>query len=219
MHFLCLHGLGTNSQILETQLASIRHELGDFHTFEYVEGCMPCPVAPAIAAFYPPDGKYFAYFSSDQPSSFVKALNDLEAYIDTEGPFDGVLGYSQGAQLVSSLLLRTHRCDPTRRLFRCAVLLSGGVPCEIDQTTHKVRHVEPSNCGIEIDIPTAHIWGINDDLYPEAGKVLSRFYRDDWSTVFVHKGGHEIPGVKSQQDLLGSVKAIRRAISRELTMQ
>lgn len=46
MRFLCCHGRGTNSLILETQLAALRHELGDGHIYDFVEGTVPASLAP-----------------------------------------------------------------------------------------------------------------------------------------------------------------------------
>lgn len=64
MHFLSLHGMGTNSQVLETTLlgstalpisirltssiATVRYEMDHIHTFDYPEGCVICPIAPGM---------------------------------------------------------------------------------------------------------------------------------------------------------------------------
>ena len=38
MRFLCLHGFGTNSSILETQLTGLTKKLGPGHEFIFVDG-------------------------------------------------------------------------------------------------------------------------------------------------------------------------------------
>jgi hypothetical protein len=64
MRFLCLHGIGTNNHVLEMQTgithtlndtremlllkdlaATVRYELGDTHTYEFVEGTERAPIA------------------------------------------------------------------------------------------------------------------------------------------------------------------------------
>ena len=48
MRFLCLHGMGTNSRIFEAQTAAIRYLLGSEHTFEFIDGAVPTPMAPSM---------------------------------------------------------------------------------------------------------------------------------------------------------------------------
>lgn len=40
MRFLCLHGMGGSSKILEFQLASIRANLPGRHEFVFLDGCV-----------------------------------------------------------------------------------------------------------------------------------------------------------------------------------
>ncbi|CAJ2500891.1 Uu.00g037440.m01.CDS01 [Anthostomella pinea] len=73
--------------------------------------------------------------------------------------------------------------------------------------------------GEPIGIPTAHIWGANDNLYPTFGPGLSKLCRSDLRDVFIHDGGHEIPGPKDQQAVLEAVQIINRAIERATALQ
>ena len=79
-----------------------------------------------IKSYFPTADAYFGYFDPWHPSTFYKALEDLEAFIVTEGPFDGVLAYSHGAQRAASIMIRMHRETPSRQPFKCAIFLSGG---------------------------------------------------------------------------------------------
>lgn len=46
MKFLCLHGMGTNAQIFEAQLAQIRNQLVGQHEFVFLQGEVETDPAP-----------------------------------------------------------------------------------------------------------------------------------------------------------------------------
>ncbi|PWY82553.1 hypothetical protein BO83DRAFT_423370 [Aspergillus eucalypticola CBS 122712] len=235
MHFLCLHGIGTNSRILQVQTASLRHELGDSHTFDYVEGTIPCPIDPAIAPYFSEESdEGYAYFDPSQPETYAAALEQLEAFLIAEGPFDGILAFSHGAQLAASFLIERARSAASSspagaRSIRCAIFLSGGIPyqwspsptaaalpdgCKLAPIAEAEREgtATPSALPVLLQLPTAHIWGQNDTSYPGTSVVLSRLCKPEWRAVFVHDGGHEVPGSRSRASLLGALGAIRQTI-------
>ncbi|RAH75856.1 hypothetical protein BO86DRAFT_423607 [Aspergillus japonicus CBS 114.51] len=254
MHFLCLHGLGTNSRILQVQTATLRHELGDSHTFDYAEGTLPCPIDPAIAPYFPEESdEGYAYFDPSRPSTYTAALEQLEAFLVTEGPFDGILAFSQGAQLAASFLIAAAGSSsssssssfPGARSIRCAIFLSGGIPYQWSSAPSSsspalgpaltpiaeaaadnsegaaaaaAAAAAPAALPVLLHLPTAHIWGQNDTSYPGTSVVLSQLCRPEWRAVFVHEGGHEIPGSRSRASLLGAVRAIRQTIHLAVTL-
>lgn len=48
MRFLCLHGMGTNAQIFEAQLARVRSQLVGQHEFVFVNGEVDSAPAPGM---------------------------------------------------------------------------------------------------------------------------------------------------------------------------
>lgn len=74
--------------------------------------------------------------------------------------------------------------------------------------------MSPERYGQCIGIPTAHIWGSNDALYPTFGPVLSELCTRENQEVYIHDGGHEIPGPKDLEAVKAVVAAIRRTIER-----
>ncbi|KAF3202890.1 hypothetical protein TWF192_008435 [Orbilia oligospora] len=129
MRFLCLHGLGTNSKVFETQTAAIRAELGEEHEYEFVDGTVPWPKAKELGDLFSDDDEYFAYYDPFDAESMLKALFQLEEYIEEEGPFDAVMGFSHGAALSSTLLLgRGTEREGWQSPFKLAVFLAGGGP-------------------------------------------------------------------------------------------
>lgn len=153
----------------------------------------------------------------------MEALDELERYVMTEGPFDGVMAFSAGAGFAASLMIRRFRQDPVREhinpLFKCAVFFSGGVPGELSDDGKAIRLLNFETDGELIEVPTAHIWGANDQLYPTFGPVLSKLCKIETRAVFIHDGGHELPGSKDRESVSSAVKVIRRTIERALSAQ
>ena len=113
---------------------------------------------------------------------------------------------------------QTERISP---LFKCAVFFSGGVPADpvamVEQK--QLRWLSGEADGVLIEVPTAHVWGANDGLYPEFGPVLSGLCRGEVRSVVVHGGGHEVPGRRDAEGVGRAVRAIRRAVEMALEAQ
>ncbi|KAI0904705.1 DUF341 domain protein [Ustulina deusta] len=224
MRFLCLHGTGTNSQIFETQTAALRYELGDHHTYEFVEGTIPTNVAPELQGSVSLTDGFFAYADLSDRSSCLAALDNLDRYIAAEGPFDAVLAFSQGAALALAYIAQRWAQDPVREqlapVFKCAVLFSPRNAYEaalqriadITPATPALLHGNIATASVEvIGIPTAHIWGRND-TDTDASSVIGLCASAGRET-YIHDGGHEIPGARTIASVKGCVQAIRRTVS------
>ncbi|KAJ5155837.1 EF-hand calcium-binding domain protein [Penicillium capsulatum] len=105
MRFLCLHGKGTNSDIFEAQLAWLRSRVSPSHTFDFIDAEFDCPPSPGVVDFYP--GPYLGWHACYYPSAVEKTHDTLREIIEEDGPYDGVIGFSEGAAVAASLLL----CD------------------------------------------------------------------------------------------------------------
>lgn len=192
-------------------VAAIRYELGDSHTYEFIEGTIPTPMAPELAHVASPNDEFFAYADFDDLKSCLKALDQLELYVANEGPFDGLLAFSQGATSSATYLAQAQRRGATVP-FKCAIFFSAGGVFDVDLLAKgEVSMLTPEDVGEVIQIPTAHIWGLNDTTVHSAAvvTVCAREKRE----VFVHDGAHEIPGVRSPADVKSSVRIMRRVIS------
>ena len=214
MHFLCLHGLGTNSQILELQTAAIRYALGPEHTYDFIEGELPYPMEPGIAHLVSPGDSFHAYFDPTSASSILDTLEELEAHIADatvdDQPYDGVIGFSHGSCLAATLLLRAAAAQ--RPLpFKVAIFLSPGMA--LDPVALEAGEVEMfRGTGARIGIPTAHVWGENDRAAPGQGKLLSQLCEVGSRSTAVHSVGHSVPGPKEKRDLDAAVRAVKKAI-------
>ena len=131
--------------------------------------------------------------------------------IDDEGPFEGVLGFSQGAGLAASLLFeQAMQPDPERPepLFKFAVFIGGTQPWDIYSPTSEygkelqpLRPVYAAKYTARINIPTAHIMG-RKDIFREGAKSLLALCDARKAKVYDHQGSHMVPrGKTAMEDL------------------
>ncbi|KAK4106757.1 hypothetical protein N658DRAFT_415690 [Parathielavia hyrcaniae] len=124
MRFLCLHGRGTNSNILEAQLAPLISRLSAQHEFDFVDGELDCRAAPGMSKLYPPP--YLCWYERGHPQEIQAAQDYLRSIIDQDGPYDGVIAFSEGAALATSLLLSDEAAGEPR--FTLAIFFNSVVP-------------------------------------------------------------------------------------------
>lgn len=173
-----------------------------------------------IEPFVSPSDEFLQYVDVSSRESCQKGLQDLDAYVTEEGPFDGVMAFSQGAGLAASLIVHRMQRDVDKaRLhpaFACAVFFSGGIPEDpaallSDEPRTWIQFEE---YGELIEIPTVHIWGRNDNVYPMFGPVLSRLCKGAEREELIHNGGHELPGAKHMDTVEAAAKLIIRTLER-----
>lgn len=239
-----LHNYHNSNQFTVDILAAIRHALGNEHTFEFIDGAIPAAMAPGkeitftwectctmklerwltksvptgLEGLAGPHEEFLQYVDHMSTKSCLRALYDLEKLVDEDGPFDGVMSFSLGATLASSFIIYKLRQNKRKELisptFRCAIFFSGGIPEEMSENGLERRVMSWQEDGEVIQIPTAHIWGANDHMYPDFGKVLSKLCQEEQKAVFIHPGGHEIPGPKDEHTLQEAIRVIKRTIER-----
>jgi hypothetical protein len=163
-----------------------------------------------------PSNEHYAYYDITSPSSFVMALDQLDAYIAAEGPFDGVIGYSHGAGLAAMLLVRNKHLKPSNPpLFRVAILFS---PVSVyDPVAYlerqEVRVLDDVGGGPPaIDIPVVIVYGDRDPRKDEC-KGVKAICNPKAVWEYVHDGGHEVPGVRAKGALPETIKFARRGIT------
>jgi pimeloyl-ACP methyl ester carboxylesterase len=193
--------------------------LGDHHTYEFVEGTISTGVAPELQGSVSSTDEFFAYADFTDQSSCLDALNHFDRYIAAEGPFDGVLAFSQGAALALAYLAQRWTQDPVGErltpVIKCAVFFSprnayDAALQRVADITAATR-LSPADITGVICIPTAHIWGRNDSD-TDASSVIGLCSSAGRET-YIHHGAHEIPGARTNAAVKACVQAIRRVIS------
>ncbi|KAH8879536.1 hypothetical protein GQ53DRAFT_853646 [Thozetella sp. PMI_491] len=212
MRFLCFHGRGTNAKAFESQTAAIRYELGDGHSYEFVEGTVPAELAPELKDTATGDFATLFYCKELEPASVLQALSWLDDYVEAEGPFDGVMAFSLGASFVGTWMLdRAARGEPVP--FSCAVFFSSARPGDA-AAMRQGRHSELRAGDAPtpfIAVSTAHVWGAHDDIATGMSAEMADLCTPANRAVFVHDGGHEVPA--GGDEVILAVNAIRRCIS------
>lgn len=102
--------------------------------FDFVNGPKPSSAAAGIDLFYP--GPYYCYWPANYTlDDLANARAWLKDYVARYGPYDGVMTFSQGCLLVSSLLLHhekecasaTDQYSSPPPPFKFAIFICGGV--------------------------------------------------------------------------------------------
>ncbi|CAI0551909.1 unnamed protein product, partial [Linum tenue] len=121
-----------------------------------------------------------------QTEGFDASVEHLRSIFALDGPFDGILGFSQGAAMAASI------CSLEPNLkgeinFRFAILCSGFA------VTPLGKKIENGS----IKIPSLHIFGsvVGKDrqIDNEASRYLASLFEDGCSVVIEHGCGHIIP--------------------------
>ncbi|RDW89981.1 uncharacterized protein DSM5745_01756 [Aspergillus mulundensis] len=211
MRFLCLHGIGSNSRILQQQTAAIRYELGSAHTYDFVEGTIPWDADPKLKGTMLDGEKTFTYLEPSSAESCLRATELLEQYVAAEGPYDGVIGFSLGSILALSWMIQQRQEKGIEGSpFKVAIFFSSIFPLRDMDALRQGRVVTlasiPEEC---LDLPTAHIWGAEDEGQEHAENTY-RACKASTRSVYVHGRGHEIS--TAPDDLISMVKVINRAI-------
>ena len=172
--------------------------------------------AEGVQSLASAEERFYAYYQPQSGPSFREAVINLDKFVSAEGPFDGIVAFSQATSLAAALLVEGQDNGANSRLskiepFKCAIFFSGRSPY-IDAGLERSPEAQPNEA--IIGIPTAHIWGANDDLEPGQSEVLTRWCKSDDRLTFVHQGGHEIPSSRDQNALVGSARIIRQTIDR-----
>jgi predicted esterase len=73
------------------------------HTFDFIDAQFEGPATPGIAKVFP--APYFIWHEKYGPRSVEKVHDYLDSVIAEDGPYDGIVGFSEGAAVAASYLL------------------------------------------------------------------------------------------------------------------
>ncbi len=200
---LCLHGWRTNIEILQFQLSALRRSLEkdgqvDWHLLQSQRPASG-PATPDILAFFG-EGTYWEWYDfSSAPSSMnvrkeestlegaESSLRQIMSYIDKNGPFDAVLGFSQGSSVLGILTALYYSKKKQKSIpWRISIHVSGSL----------VRDTKygPMLTSMATPIPQKSIFLIGEADYLTPRTVeLAKIYEPSLQTIFTHKEGHKFP--------------------------
>lgn len=191
-----------------------------------MEGPLPWPPADGIEEAFGKQESCYSYFDASVPS-ILKAVDDLVDFLDDEGPFDGIIGFSQGGALATTLIAAEERGlikkePPTTvggstrpQRPKCAILMSCGLPWDYAALqSGQSRRLTPDQDGCCIRMPTAHFWGSNDTGGYPGNHDVALLCDETARVEVVHTAGHGVPSGSKSQELADIVSAIEQTAQR-----
>lgn len=117
------------------------------------------------------------------------ACDYLQQYIEQHDgdPFDGVLGFSEGASIAANLIFR-QSVEKWTSPFQFAIFICGFPPFQMNGSSIMLA----DETAERINIPTAHIVGSKDPV-SHASRALYNLCHQPSASIFEHGGAHTIP--------------------------
>lgn len=177
---LVLHGMRQSGRWLERRAGKVRKALEGLAELVFVD-------APHMyrADDAPLDEQrrcwWHASEGGERYEGWAESLAYLKAIFEEQGPFDGVLGFSQGAAVAGALAAM----QPVDAIeLRFVICISG--------FTARSTALSPLMQGARIELPSLHIYGERDVMVPAERSVAlqGRFVN---GALASHPGGHFAP--------------------------
>lgn len=144
---------------------------------------------------------------------YQNIYEDIMQFVAIRGPFDGVVGFSEGGAIAAALLLADAQSYSAG--FKCGLFFCAATPQHPDWLSGKeLRDMDAAVDGIAIDVPTAHIWSDKGEIHPGMGCALAQLCRENVRSEFVHGLGHDIPGARSNEGFREALRAVERTLDR-----
>ncbi|KAB5543439.1 hypothetical protein PHYPO_G00079160 [Pangasianodon hypophthalmus] len=208
LRILCIHGYRQSSASFREKTGALRKLLKKQVELVYIDAPHKVPTSIVSQVQEKPDSvgddQRGWWFSDVQACSFdarqecesslglEQSLEAVRMAVKDLGPFDGILGFSQGAALVAMLCsLQEQKLDPTFN-FRFAILVAGfRSACAQHQYFYK---------GVNIMVPSLHVYGQDDKVIPEpmSRDLLPLFLG---AHSLTHQGGHFVPAASAHKHI------------------
>ena len=210
---LCLHGRRSNAEVTEMQCQGVL-ELDKVAALHYLD-------APFESTAFDKDiGGGRSWVIKDEPpetkqETLRQSLIHIVRKIASDGPFDGVYGFSQGAAIASLL------CEPavhgalglTAPPFRFILLVCGadydkafgaGVAQEFmgacaaqEDAARQLQEVQHPPAAASrsslLQLPSLHLMGEKDDILASSQELTQRYAQPQ---LLFHKSGHAVPAME-----------------------
>jgi len=217
---VCLHGGGTNARIFRAQCRGIRAQLADSFRLVFADAPFPSQAGPDVTQVFGDWGPFRAWLplptakaaDVDKIDKCIAAAMAADDRAGARGSWVGLLGFSQGARVAASLLLREQlhkqRLKSLGSGYRFAVLLAGRGPL-MDMSAGD------DNIRLEselLQLPTIHVHGLRD-LGIDMHRELLRCCLRSSAKLVEWDGEHRVPITTKD---VGAVVAEIRAVVAEM---
>ncbi|KAJ2810584.1 hypothetical protein H4S07_002585 [Coemansia furcata] len=175
LRVLCLHGYAQSAQKFRERTGPFRRSLKNELDLHFI-------TAPHMATEYEGSAWWNRRQEPEHIWTEVQASLELIARtVEEEGPFDGVLGFSQGAGMAVIALAKGIK------MGGFAILVAGFLP--------DMREFAEALKEGPISIPALVVIGETDEIVPaERGRLLAeKAFAQGLAQVLSHEGGHFLP--------------------------
>ncbi|KAL3504838.1 hypothetical protein ACH5RR_034679 [Cinchona calisaya] len=185
--FLCIHGFRTSAEILRKQVtAKWPQSVLDKLDLVYVDAPFPCQGKSEVEGIFDPP--YYEWFQFNKEfteyQNFDECLAYIEDYMIKHGPFDGLLGFSQGAILSAALPGLQEKGVAITQVPKIRFLIIIGGAKFKNQSVAGKAYASPIQC------PSVHFLGEHDFLKPYGTELIESCIDP---LVIHHPKGHTIP--------------------------
>ncbi|KAF0695589.1 Aste57867_13629 [Aphanomyces stellatus] len=196
LRILCLHGSRTNADVVSMQVSGFRQAFGNSAEFSWVNAPLRASSRPdqGILDFFGEEGPYFEWWEEfnrerwSYPGHKV-SLPFLQNYIETQGPFDIIIGFSQGSS-ITHLLTAHYQAKGQKIPYKAVVSVCGG-PARDGMPEELLLDGETKKYA-QLKIPSIHIVGEKDDIF-DLGNDLVEHYSPQSRSYYTHPDGHRFP--------------------------
>ncbi|MED6261608.1 Ovarian cancer-associated protein 2 [Ataeniobius toweri] len=211
LRVLCIHGYRQNGSSFREKTGALRKLLKKQLELVYITAPLTVQTAateevpnvennsvPAPGGNEEPRGWWFSdiqarSFNAQQRCEASLGLDEsisaVREAVKAQGPFDGVLGFSQGAAFVAMLCSLQEQKLELELDFRFSILVAGfRSACE----EHQKFYDAP------LQIPSLHVFGLEDRVIPDSmSRDLLPSFQDP--QVLIHSGGHFVPAAAAHR--------------------
>lgn len=184
LKILCLHGYRQNEKTFYEKTGGLRKALKSSTELDFLRAphAVPDQEDGQLSWFFShPSHSLLTYISKESSSEdpgFKESVQFVLNHVKENGPYDGIMAFSQGACFASMLSTM-----PELKYLKFVVLFSG-FKSRIEQ--HQVYYDQL------IDVPSLHVFGETDEVIStDRCQALADSFTN--AECLVHKGGHFVP--------------------------
>ncbi|CAD8166724.1 unnamed protein product [Paramecium octaurelia] len=192
---LCFHGFGTNSDILSYQLRQFKKEFKDI---EFITLNGPIPLNRNIImdenlAKMLENQNIYSWMSflhmknNDMNSIYSPAFEEVVKILKEQGPFFGVMGFSQGSSIAVRL---------ASKIAAGEVDLGYDLQCFIFVSAQVNPFANTEAKSYLCRVPSLHLIGMNDFLVDRSLGLVVQFLNP---YIIYHNQGHKVPTLTYEQ--------------------
>ncbi|KAK0605767.1 hypothetical protein LWI29_030523 [Acer saccharum] len=188
---LCLHGFRTSAHIYKCMCRKFGESILEKLDLDFIDAPFPAQGKSAAQGIYDPP--YYEWFQTNQNFTeyynFDECVAFLEDYMAKHGPYDGLMGFSQGAVLSSGLIGMQKHGDALKNIpkLKFVILISGG---RFGGTKFGTPKLASNAFSSPIECPSLHFLSEQDFLKVE-GDFLFESFVDP--VAIHHSMGHTVP--------------------------